>query len=469
VYTGFEDLLGELPTGIDVAFLSAFTPSAYLAYALAHRLRRAGAVTVLGGPHARAYAADASSHFDYVLGFTDRALIERLLEDPEPHPGAGLRVSAASQPADLPGVRERWKFVRQALDKTWLLRAVPMLGSVGCPYRCSFCIDARVAYRKLPIERIREDLRFIQEHVPGAVVGWHDPNFAVRFDDYLGAIEEAVRPGSIQFVAECSLSVLNDARLQALQRQRFVALTVGVESWYGFGDKARGRSRVGAEKVHAVAEQVRQICDHVPYVQTNFVWGLDQDAEAGTDSFALTEQFLALAPAAFPAHNLFTIYGDSAPLGSELTRGGRLLDVPFHLQDTSSVANVRLAQPADRFYEGMARIAARSYAPFAVTRRVRSNVHAFSESARWMNLIRSLSSAWRIPHYRKLERLARNDRAFQRFAAGDGPLLDFGRSVRHELGPVLYDGLPGDLRAHLESPAVHPRPHAEAAATTLNQ
>ena len=46
-----------------------------------------------------------------------------------------------------------------------------------------------------------------------------DPNLGVRFDDYMGAIEEAVRPGRLDFTAESSLSlrragfpIIRDAR-----------------------------------------------------------------------------------------------------------------------------------------------------------------------------------------------------------------------------------------------------------------
>jgi hypothetical protein len=52
------------------------------------------------------------------------------------------------------------------------------------------------------------------------VVGWHDPNFGVRFDDYMGAIEDAVPPGSIDFLAESSLSLLNEAHLKRTAEER---------------------------------------------------------------------------------------------------------------------------------------------------------------------------------------------------------------------------------------------------------
>jgi hypothetical protein len=58
-YTGLEDLQGELPDNADLVFISAYTEAAQTAYALSNRFRSRGAVTALGGPHARCYPQDA--------------------------------------------------------------------------------------------------------------------------------------------------------------------------------------------------------------------------------------------------------------------------------------------------------------------------------------------------------------------------------------------------------------------------
>ena len=58
-YTGFENLVEELPEDIDLVFIGAFTQAAQLAYALSNMLQSKGVVTALGGPHARCYPQDA--------------------------------------------------------------------------------------------------------------------------------------------------------------------------------------------------------------------------------------------------------------------------------------------------------------------------------------------------------------------------------------------------------------------------
>src|SRR6266568_6018135 len=93
-YTGFEDLLGELPADVDLVFIGAFTEAAHTAYALSNLFRSKGAITVLGGPHARCYPEDAVRYFDYVLGFTDRETLRGILADRAQHRPVGVHLSA---------------------------------------------------------------------------------------------------------------------------------------------------------------------------------------------------------------------------------------------------------------------------------------------------------------------------------------------------------------------------------------
>src|SRR5262245_60005118 len=101
-YTGFENMEEEIAGDADLVFFSAFTQAALLTYALSNLYRKRGAVTVLGGPHARCYPQDASKYFDYVLGFTDRSVIDEVLRECQTHQPEGRQISAPQQPATLP-------------------------------------------------------------------------------------------------------------------------------------------------------------------------------------------------------------------------------------------------------------------------------------------------------------------------------------------------------------------------------
>ena len=74
-YTGREDLATCLPRDVDLAFIGSFTEASHLAYALSAYLRSRGAVTALGGPHARCFPQDSQRYFDYVFGFKRNIIV----------------------------------------------------------------------------------------------------------------------------------------------------------------------------------------------------------------------------------------------------------------------------------------------------------------------------------------------------------------------------------------------------------
>src|SRR5690606_1922021 len=181
--------------------------AAFLAYALSNYFRSKDTVTALGGPHARCYPDDSLKYFDYVLGFTNRSTIQDVLNDCAPHRPHGIHLSAKSQPIHFPGMKERWKFVEPTLRKAPFVKFIPMMGSVGCPYTCSFCIDATVPYQQLSFDVMKEDLTFLLTKVKRPMVAWQDPNFGIRFKENMEAIESVAAPGRCQFLAESSISI----------------------------------------------------------------------------------------------------------------------------------------------------------------------------------------------------------------------------------------------------------------------
>ena len=64
-YTGFGNLIEDLPDNLDLAFIGTFTQGAQLAYALSNRLRSEGTITVLGGPRCyRAHLSRSEANFE---------------------------------------------------------------------------------------------------------------------------------------------------------------------------------------------------------------------------------------------------------------------------------------------------------------------------------------------------------------------------------------------------------------------
>jgi hypothetical protein len=408
-YTGTENLLDELPGDIDLLFIGAFTRSAHLAYAISNMYQQQGTVTVLGGPHARCYPDDSQKYFDYVLGITDKTLVEDLLQDCSQHRPCGVSLSAAKQPQDLPSVRQRWRFISATMAKApTRIKIVPMIGSLGCPYTCSFCIDSIVDYQPLEYEQIREDLKFIRQNMANPMVAWHDPNFGIRFNDYLSIVEEAAPNGSVPFLAETSLSLLSEKNSKRLGDAGCLAILPGIESWYGMGNKSGTGRREGEEKVLQVSEQVNMILRHIPYIQTNFVLGLDSDE--GAEPFELTKQFIDLSPGAFPAYSLLSAFGEAVPQNIELQRDGRILGFPFFFLDNNKSMNVRPKNyewPV--FYDHLIDLMKHSFSARAVYRRFRATDRPI---AKLMNVVRAYSSEgfFRLQYHKRLRGLMDTDR-----------------------------------------------------------
>lgn len=446
-YAGHQNMVEDVPDDLDVVFIGAFTTSALVAYALSNYYQSKGIVTVLGGPHSRCYPEDALKYFDYVLGFTDKAVVRDVLQDCAPHRSRGVYHTAAEQPAHLPGVRARWKYIERLLQEATLIKIVPMLGSLGCPYTCSFCVDSVVPYQPLDFDEIKADLRFLRTKMEKPIVGWHDPNFGVRFDDYLGAIEEAVPPGSVRFIAESTLSLLSEPNVIRLKKNGFGAILPGIESWYDMGNKSKLRSTTGMEKVERVAEQVNMILSHLPYLQANFVLGLDCDE--GPGPFELTKRFLDLAPGAFPAFSMLTAFGRSAPLNLEYQRQDRLIAFPFPFLNNNGAMNVRPKNYEwPEFYDYM--IDLHEYA-FSM----RTMWNRFKATRGWlpkaMNVIRGISAeGWgKNRYFAEVRRRLDEDMQFRAFFEQETNEIPsfFTNRIKSAMGP-LWEWLPDGALYH---------------------
>ena len=454
-YTGSENLFNELPQNADLVFIGAFTEAAQTAYALSNLLRSRGAVTVLGGPHARCYPEDAIKYFDYVVGFTDKNVINEILYDCSPQHPEGLYLSAKNQPLSLPGVKERWKFIEPTLKKAPLLKIVPMLGSLGCPYTCSFCIDSTVAYHPLDFDIMKEDLKFLLTKFKRPVVGWHDPNFGVRFNDYMNAIEEAIPEDSIDFISESSLSVLTEPHIKRMKLNGFKVMLPGIESWFDLGNKSNTGRSTGIDKVKLVSEQINMILRYMPYVQTNFVLGLDCDK--GEEPFELTKQFVDLTPGAFPGYSLLSAFGRAAPINLEYQEFNRVIPFPFHFISNNHAMNVKpINYSWTEFYSHIIDLGEHTFSWSAILKRL---VATKAFIPRWMNVVRAISEEGfgRVAYNKRILKQLNTDKKFRDYFEQNTTELPqfYLNLMKEELGP-LWDWLPEgaifhDQNAYLNS------------------
>jgi len=445
-YTGRENLLNELPAEVDFVFISSFTEAALLSYALSNLFRSRGAVTAIGGPHARCYPQDAQKYFDYVLGFTDKGLIHEVIQDCAGHQPVGVHLSADHHPVRLPSVSERWKFVEQSLRKAPLIKIVPLLSSLGCPYTCDFCIDSSVPYQPLDTDAMKEDLRFLLGKLKRPRVAWHDPNFGVRFDSCMDAIEEAVPPDRIDFIAESTLSLLSESRVKRLKRSGFKALLPGVESWFDMGKKSKTGKVTGMDKVRMVSDHVNMILRHIPYVQTNHIFGLDCDK--GSAPFELTKRFLDLSPGAFPAYSMLSAFGQAAPLNLEFQRANRVLPFPFHFLSNIQMNIKPQNYSWSEFYDRLIDVTKYSFSPRLALRRFKANGEMIP---RWLNIVRAFSSERyaRVKYYSETRQRLKFDRSFRDFFEQETTEIPqfLVEKIRKDLGE-FWDWLPEGALQH---------------------
>ena len=461
-YSGTALLSGGLPPDLDLLFINAFSQCALVAYAFSALYRSRGVPTVLGGPHARSYPEDARQYFDYVVGFCDRQVIDEILHDVGPQGPVGRYLTAQRQPECLPGLRQRWKFLQPSMEQARIVRLVPVIGSLGCPYHCSFCIDAAVPYQPLDFDTVRDDLRFFRSlRLPRSILAWHDPNFGIRFDQYLDAIEDAAPPGSITFFAEMSLTLLKEDHLKRLRRNGFKAIAPGIESWYETGEKSLTRGIQGSEKVRRVAEHANMVNRYIPYTQCNLLFGLDTDS--GTEPFELTRQFVDLAPGIYPHLALLCAFGRNAALNLQYQKDGRVIPVPFHFLDIIQAMNVRPKHYSwIEFYDLVCGVFEHAFSPRALARRMAVN---WRSVAGVEQLLRGVSSERnnRLQHLRWMRRQF-EDPSFRAFFEGDTTRVPevLVERVRAHLGS-LWEWLPAgaltyDPNGYLASGASTPIP-----------
>ncbi len=338
-----------LPDDLDVLFVCCTTQASGLAYALARVYRQQGVQTALGGPHARSFPGDALRFFDFVVGHCDRSVLVDILDghvDPPAH------VSAASAPVELPGVSERIGEITSATfyaGRPTPLSTIPVAASQGCPYACDFCIDARSRYVARDPEALAEDLRFLSDRFPSVLVAFTDPNFGVRFDETLVAIESACGGRPLRYLMEASLSILKTHRLERLRRSGCVYVAPGIESWFDYRHKAGFGSEEGAAKLDAVVEQFAELERGIGGVQANFILGADVDR--GSAPFDLTRDFIRRRPDTFPTISIPTPYGGT-PLFERLRAERRVLEqIPFAFYGTPFLAMRLRGYEALEYYD----------------------------------------------------------------------------------------------------------------------
>jgi radical SAM superfamily enzyme YgiQ (UPF0313 family) len=433
-YYGQADPHSLLPRNLDVLFVSAYTRSSGVAYALARLFGRDGTLTVIGGPHAKSYPADCARYFDVVVKECDKLLVADILSDRFEPPAI---VTSGRPLTDIPTVEERLPEIAASVfrnGRPTFATTIGLLSSVGCPYTCDFCTDWNSPYSLLDENRLEADLQYLSARFPQALVAFHDPNFGVRFDETM-AIMERVPPGRLsRYIMESALAIMKPSRLERLRQTNCVFVAPGVESWGDYSNKTGVGSKQGREKLEQVISHFDLLGQYVPGSQANFLFGLDGDR--GPEPVALTKEFIRRSPRVWPTINIPTPLGGT-PLFDRMHREGRVLKaMPLALYFTMHypVTTLKHYEPVE-YYDHLIDIYATIGSTRMLARRLTARTHPY---VRFLNAVRTLSDRRDLREFRTVRRLLATDREFLAFHQGRSTTLPEFHQRRYETRMGAY-------------------------------
>ena len=436
-YYGAGDAHRLLPSDLDVVFIASYTQASPIAYALGLLYRKAGVRTVIGGPHAKAFPADCLRFFDLVVKECDQDLVADILRgqfDP------GSVISSARPFDDVPTVEERMPEIRASAflwgRQPMAVSAIPMLASMGCPYRCDFCIDWNNAYRGLSLERLAADMSYLSRRLPGKLVLFHDPNFAVKFDQVFEVLETLPRSKRPPYLFESSLTVLRGERVTRLKETNCAMVAPGVESWTDYSNKAGVGRTGGMEKVIRVADHFQRLGENVPYLQANFIFGLDTDQ--GDDPVELTKAFMDRTPFVWPAINIPVPFGGT-PLHDRLSGSDRILTaMPFGFYYAPYLVTSLMHYEPVTYYEKLLELFGHAASPAMLKRRIRSTPNRTVKLVHWTRTAGTRAS---MRSYREILLMLRSDPQFRAFHEGRSTVLPEFYHQQYERMLGRYAGL----------------------------
>jgi radical SAM superfamily enzyme YgiQ (UPF0313 family) len=308
--------------GCDLVAISTFSAQIFEAYAIAGRLRKAGAKVAMGGLHVSARPEEAAEHADYVVVGEGESVWPAVVRAAERGEARQLfrasdfeAVDVAKLPVpryDLLGTRPYNRYTVQATR--------------GCPWRCDFCASTvmlQMPYRRRPVEHVARDIAAIQQLYPQAFVEFADDNTFV--DKAWGKkLCRALIPLKVKWFTETDVSVADDPELLDLMRLAGCRqVLIGLESpSAGALQGVEQRANRKARWTSRYADAIRAIQYSGITVNACFILGLDGQTKA---SFREILEFVELAGPFDVQITILTAF-PGTPLYERLLREGRILE-----------------------------------------------------------------------------------------------------------------------------------------------
>ncbi len=342
----------------DLVGITALTPNAPRAYAIADAFRARGVPVVLGGVHPTLVPDEAAQHADIVVLGEAEGIWAQVLRDVER--GTWERFYRGPKP-DLQGLG----IPRRDLLRESRYYPVPKMEvSRGCPFNCSFCSTTAFFGRQMryrPIEEVVAEVRSLG-HLPSAL--FFTDNNIVGNREYARELFRALIPLEIRWIGQASLTAAHDLELLDLAaRSGCRALLIGFESLTPEGLAEMNKK---VNQVLGYQEAVRRLHQRGIAVIGCFVVGLDSD---DASVFEHTGAFIEEAQIDVPQVTVLTPYPGTA-LREKLLAEGRIWDFDWSHYDVTRVTfhPARMtAQELQAGYDGLIR---RLYSYPAILRRI---------------------------------------------------------------------------------------------------
>jgi radical SAM superfamily enzyme YgiQ (UPF0313 family) len=452
-YYGQQDPGSLLPSQLDVLFISTYTHASATGYALARLHGGRGALTVIGGPHARSFPGDCLRFFDLAVHDCDKELIQGILDGSFDR---GQVVSSGRALTEIPTVEERLPHIIKASlteGRTPYAANIGLLSSVGCPYTCDFCVDWSSRYLSIAGDRLRADLQFIARRFPGVYVSYHDPNFGIQFDRTMDIIASLPEGERNPYVMESSLSILKGARLKRLKETNCFYTAPGIESWTDYSNKT-GLGRNGArEKLEGVIQRLGEIHEFVPNIQANFIFGTDVDC--GKEPIEMTKEFIRRVPYVWPTINIPTPYGRTPLYDDYLAKGRILTAMPFAFYYMPYLVMTLKNYTPLEYYENLIDV----YAAANSLRLLRARVGSTPDySLKILYFLRTFAFQGILAKLRRTRKRLQEDEEFRGFHEGRSPTLPgyYRRLYAKRLGRYAELISSSDMTPDLEASAATP-------------
>jgi radical SAM superfamily enzyme YgiQ (UPF0313 family) len=312
----------DLNDAPDLVVIQVYITSAYRAYRIADRYRRAGAYVALGGLHVTSLPGEAAQHADTIFLGPGEDTWPRFLEDFGRRCPERVYRSTVRTLAGLPPIR------RDLIKRRLYLVPNSIVVSRGCPHVCDFCykeaffeggrsfytqsVDAALAeIGRLP----GRHLYFLDDHLFG------DRRFASALFDGMrgmgrlwqaaGTVNAVLAPGLLERAAEAGLR----------------SLFVGFET-LNPANLAEQRKYQNLRRDYAAA--VTRLHDCGVMINGSFVFGMDGDDES---VFARTVEWAVQCGIETATFHILTPYPGTA-LHARMSSQGRVTTHDWDLYDT---------------------------------------------------------------------------------------------------------------------------------------